>query len=132
MSFDQLVENIKNIFQGRGQQHTAQPPYIVQTAQKETLSAPDTDTVAAIAAALHLSGKTESDSIPDSDIAAAIAAALHLHLTGANASYVSDKKIYSLSSWSQYGREQIQNARFQIFNRPVSSEKSILIRQRLG
>jgi hypothetical protein len=130
MSLDQLVENIKNIFQGRGQPQMAQPPSIFQKAQRETLSAPETDTVAAIAAAIHLSGKTASDSILDSDIAAAIAAALHLHLTGVIAAYRSDNKSYAQSYWSQYGREQIQNARFQIFNRPVSSGKSIVIRQR--
>lgn len=130
MSLDQLVVHIKNIFQGRGQPHKAQPFSIVQTKKKETQPNPDMDTVAAIAAALHLSGKTESAANLDSDIAAAIAAALHLHLTGVNAAYESDKKNNALSSWSQYGREQIQNARFRIFNRPVSSEKSLLIRRR--
>lgn len=130
MFLDRLVENIKNIFQERGQPQVAQPAFIVQTEKIEAKPYPDTDTVAAIAAALHLSGKTESAAKLDSDIAAAIATALHLHLSGGNAAYGSDKKIYALSSWSQYGREQIQNTRFQIFNRPVSSEKSILIQRR--
>jgi len=130
MSMDQIVEHIKNIFQGRGQPHVTQPPSIVQSAQKEIQSVPETDTIAAIAAALHLSGKTESAANPDSDIAAVIAAALHLHLTGDDTAYESDKKSYMLSPWSQYGRAQIQNARFKIFNRPVSSEKNILIRHR--
>jgi len=131
MSKDQLVERIKNIFQGRGQPPVAQPPFIFQAAQKEIQPVPDTDAIAAIAAALHLYGKTESAANLDSDIAAVIAAALHLHLTGAaDAKHVSDKKSYELSPWSQYGRSHIQNARFQIFNRPVTSEKSILIRQR--
>ncbi|MBU1182119.1 MAG: hypothetical protein KKE00_03975 [Proteobacteria bacterium] len=131
MSLDQLFEQIKNIFQGRGQPHGAQPPVTVQSAQKETQPVPDMDTVAAIAAALHLSGKTESAANKDSEIAAAIAASLHLHLTtSADAAYGSDKKSDAQSPWSHYGREQIQNVRFQIFNRPVSSEKSILIRQR--
>jgi len=130
MSLDQLFENIKNIFQERGQPHFAQPFPIVQTEKIETWPDPDMDTVAAIAAALHLSGKTESAKNMDSDLAAAISTALHLHLTGASAAYGSDNKIYTLSSWNQYGREQIQNARFQIFNRPVSSEKSIMILRR--
>jgi len=130
MSFDKLVENIKNIFQERGRPHVAQPVSIDQTEKIETQPYPDMDTVAAIAAALYLSDKTESVANPDSDIAAAIAVALHLHLTGADAEYGSDKESYALSPWSQYGREQIQNARFRIFNRPVSSEKSLLIRQR--
>ena len=130
MSLDRLVENIKNIFQGRGQPHVAQPASIVQTEKIETKPDPDMDTVAVIAAALYLSGKTESAANFDSDIPAAIATALHLHLSGGKAAYGSDKKIYALSSWNQYGREQVQNSRFQIFNRPVSSEKSILIQRR--
>ncbi len=130
MSLDKLVENIKNIFQERGQPRFAQPVSIDQTEKIETQPYPDTDTVAAIAAALHLSGKTESAKNLDSDIAAAIATALHLHLSVGNAAYGSDKESYALSSWSQYGREQIQNTRFQIFNRPVLPEKSILIRRR--
>jgi hypothetical protein len=130
MSLDKLVENIKNIFQGRGQQRVVEPPFVVQSEQKDIQPVPDADTVAAIAAALHLSGRTESAANPYSDTAAAIAMALHLHLTQSDSVHVSDKKSYVLSPWSQYGREQIQNARFQVFNRPASSEKSILIRQR--
>lgn len=131
MSLDQLFKHVKNVFQGRGQEpNVAQLPFIDQSEQKEVKSAPDPDAVAAIAAALHLSGSSESKSVLDSDIAAAIATALHLQLSGAGATYGSDKKSYALSSWSQYGRVRIQNTRFQIFNRPVSSEKSILIRQR--
>ena len=125
-----MLKISKISFKGAGSRTWHNRLSIVQTEKIETQPDPDMDTVAAIAAALHLSGKTESAKNMDSDIAAAIATALHLHLTGANAAYGSDKKSYALSSWSQYGREQIQNARFQIFNRPVSSEKSILIRRR--
>lgn len=130
MSKGLLVERIRNMFQGRCQPHAAQLPSAVQSELKMTQPDSDTDTVAAIAAALYLSGRTESAANFGSDIAAAIAAALHLHLTRADAVYPSDKKSHTTSSWSQYGREQIQNTRFRIFNRPVSSEKNLFIRQR--
>jgi ribulose kinase len=130
MSKGQLVERIRNIFQGRAQSHEIQVHPVVQSTEKERLSAPDTDTVAAIATALNLSGRTESAANFGSDIAAAIAAALHLHLTRADTASGSEKKIHEPSPWSQYGREQIQNARFRIFNRPVSYEKNVPIRQR--
>jgi len=130
MSKGQLVERIMSIFQGRGQPHAAKLPPVVQSEEKERRTAPDTDTVAAIAAALNLSCRTESAANFGSDIAAAIGSALHLHLTMADTASGSEKKIHVTSPWSQYGREQIQNARFRIFNRPVSYEKSIPVRQR--
>jgi len=129
MSKGQLVERIRNMFQGRGQPCAPQVPPGVQSAEKEERSAPDTDTVAAIATALNLSGRTESAASFGSEIAAAIAAALHLHLTMADTASGSEKEIHVTSSWSQYGREQIQNARFRIFNRPVSYEKNIPVRR---
>lgn len=130
MFLDKLVENIKNIFQERGQPHVAQAFSIVQTEKIETQPVPDMDTVAAIAVALHLSGKTESAKNMNSDIAAAIATALHLHLTRAIEPYISDRKSYKTTIWCQYGREQIQSARFRVYNRQVSSDKILSIRQR--
>lgn len=130
MSKDQLVERIKNIFQGRGQPPVVQPPFIVQAAQKEIQPVSDTDTIAAIAAALHLSKRGESEKTSGSEVAAVIAAALHLYLTGATEPYVSDRKSYETTIWCQYGREQIQSARFRVFNRPVSSDKILSNRQR--
>ena len=129
MSKGLLVERIRNMFQGRCQPHAAQLPSPVQSEQNMTQTDSDTDTVAAIAAALHLSGRTESAANFGSAIAAAIAISLPSPEPESTV-YPSDKKSHTSSSWSQYGREQIQNTRFRIFNRPVSSEKNVFIRQR--
>jgi hypothetical protein len=123
----QFVENIKNIFQKRAQPQAAKESLVIQTAETEMETSPDPGAIAAIAAALHLSVRTEQETTSGSEVAAVIAAALHLHLSGTDSACASDKKSYESSGWSQYGREQIQNARFRVFNRPVSSDKIISV-----
>lgn len=123
----QFVDNIKNIFQRRAQPQAAKEPLVTPAAKPERDPAPDPDTIAAIAAALYLNDRKEPETSMGSDIAAVIAAALHLYLNRTDSACASDKRSYESSGWSQYGREQIQNARFRIFNRPVSSDKIISV-----
>lgn len=61
--------------------------------------------------------------IPDLDTVAAIATALHLHLTPGTSRDTVDAQRTDQNSWVQYGRVDIQNARFQTFLRPVNPEK---------
>jgi len=78
----------------------------------------ESDVAAAIACAIHLSGVGEP--VPDQDTMAAIATALHLHLTGHNTMNSADSSKNAPASWVHYGREAIQNARLQVFQRPVN------------
>lgn len=78
----------------------------------------ESDVAAAIACAIHLSGIGEP--VPDQDTMAAIATALHLHLTGHNTMNSADSSKNAPASWVHYGREAIQNARLQVFQRPVN------------
>jgi Na+-transporting methylmalonyl-CoA/oxaloacetate decarboxylase gamma subunit len=125
-----FAEHIRNIFQRRGLPQEAEMPSPVQTAEQDRVSAHDPDTVAAIAAALYLSGGAERETGSGSEVAAVIAAALHLHFSDSAEPCVSDRKIYETTPWCEYGREQIQSVRFRVFNRPVSTDKILSIRER--
>jgi hypothetical protein len=59
-------------------------------------------------------------SAPDSDTVAAIATALHLHLAPEKSRKTIDAIKADQNPWVQYGRADIQNARFQTFLRPVN------------
>lgn len=61
----------------------------------------------------------DASSTPDPDTIAAIATALHLHLTPKTSPDASEVKKVGQNSWVQYGRVEIQNARFQTFLRPI-------------
>jgi len=61
--------------------------------------------------------------LPDPDTVAAIATALHLHLTPETSRDSVDAKRAAQNSWVQYGRVDIQNARFQTFLRPIHPKK---------
>lgn len=61
-------------------------------------------------------------SAPDPDTVAAIATAIHLHLAGTSR-VTADAKRSGQNSWAQCGRVEIQNARIQAFLRPVSPKK---------
>lgn len=126
----QFIDNIKNIFQRRSQPHEVKEPSVAQAAKPERYPAQDPGAIAAIAAAFYLNDREKSETSSGSDIAAAIAAAFHLYLNRPDAVSVSDKKCYESSVWSQYGREQIQNARFMVFNRPASLDKIISVQKR--
>lgn len=126
----QFVDNIRNIFQRRAQPQAAKESSVTPAAKPEREQASDPGAIAAIAAALYLNDRKESETGIGSDIAAVIAAALHLYLNRTDSACSSDKKSYELSDWSQYGREQIQNARFRVFNRPVSSDRIISVQKR--
>jgi hypothetical protein len=119
MSRGQFIENIKNIFQKRAQPRGAEISPAVKEAEPEQEPASDPGIIAAIAAALCLSGRAEIKTASGAEVAAAIAAALHLHLSGAVEPCAAGGKIYDNTPWCQYGREQIQSARFRVFNRPV-------------
>jgi hypothetical protein len=60
---------------------------------------------------------------PDPETVAAIAAALHLHLAPENSRDTGGDKRSAQNSWVQYGRVEIQNTRLQVFLRPVNSKK---------
>ncbi len=77
------------------------------------------ETAAAIATAIHLSGKAEEElPILGSGVAAAIGAALFLHLVENTArKHENIHKEQMPSLWSQYGRANAQNSRLQVFNR---------------
>jgi len=62
-------------------------------------------------------------SAPDPDTVAAIAMALHLHLAPETSRDTVDAQRTDQNSWVQYGRVDIQNARFQTFLRPINPEK---------
>jgi hypothetical protein len=79
---------------------------------------PDPDTVAAIGTALHLVGWPNGSM--DNDTAAAIAVAIHLYRNAGGVESVSSFRQPIKASWTLYGREQIQNVRYQVFQRPVS------------
>lgn len=130
MSKGQFIENLKNIFQKRAQPQGADisPPIIA--AEPEKTPVPDPGIIAAIAAAIDLSRRAESAAASGMDVAAVIAAALHLHLSGAAEPCATGRTVYETTPWCEYGREQIQSARFRVFNRPVSSGNMISVRQR--
>ena len=64
-------------------------------------------------------------SAPDADTVAAIAMALHLHLVPRTSHSTVDAQRTDQNSWVQYGRVGIQNARFQTFQRPVNTNDKL-------
>ena len=64
-------------------------------------------------------------SAPDADTVAAIAMALHLHLAPGTSHNTVDDQRTDQNSWVQYGRVGIQNARFQTFQRPVNTNDKV-------
>jgi hypothetical protein len=62
---------------------------------------------------------SKSPDAPDPDTVAAIATALHLHLTPKTSPDAFESKKAGQNSWVQYGRVEIQNARLQTFLRPT-------------
>jgi hypothetical protein len=60
---------------------------------------------------------------PDTDTVAAIATALHLHLAPKTSRDTVDAKKNGQNSWVHYGRTEIQNARIQTFQRPINPKK---------
>ncbi len=67
--------------------------------------------------------RLDAPSAPDPDTVAAIATALHLHLSAGKARDTVGDKTIAQNSWAQYGRIEIQNTRLQVFLRPVNSKK---------
>lgn len=65
----------------------------------------------------------DKSSAPDSDTVAAIATALHLHLAPGKSCDTAGDKRSAQNSWVQYGRVEIQSSRLQVFLRPVNSKK---------
>ena len=63
-------------------------------------------------------------SAPDPDTVAAIATALHLHLAPKTSRNAVDGKRAGQNSWVQYGRVEIQNSRIQTFQRPINPKKN--------
>jgi hypothetical protein len=61
-------------------------------------------------------------STPDTDTVVAIAMALHKHLAHQKSPAIDARKT-GQNSWTHYGRVEIQNARVQTFQRPANPEK---------
>jgi hypothetical protein len=62
-------------------------------------------------------------SAPDTDTVAAIATAFHLHLAPGKSHDADVSNRSDRDSWVQYGRVDIQNTRFQTFLRPINPRK---------
>jgi len=68
--------------------------------------------------------RPDISSAPDPETVVAIATAIHLHLASSKSSRDTiDAKRTGPNSWGQCGRIEIQNARSQTFLRPVNSKK---------
>jgi hypothetical protein len=75
--------------------------------------------------AVPIKGPDAHPSAPDPDTVAAIATALHLHLVPKTSRDAVDGKRADQNSWVQYGRVEIQNTRIQTFQRPINPKKHI-------
>ncbi len=72
-----------------------------------------------------LNSPNTPSSAPDADTVAAIAMALHLHLAHRTSHNTVDAQKTDQNSWVQYGRVGIQNARLQTFKRPVNTNDKL-------